>query len=108
MARRPYPSRSPSPITFNPANVPLGLDPFPSLRALVPGAQILVGHVPGDAGFVEGSVEKGKEVELDLARVELEREKEERFGEWWRARLVSEFEKELGGLAAVRFSFLIF
>jgi hypothetical protein len=25
----------------------------------------------------------------------------DRFGEWWRARLVSEFEKDLGGLAAV-------
>lgn len=108
--RRPYPSRSPSPAAFNPANIPLGANPFPLLRQLKQGP-ILAGFVPGDEGFVvpiAGSnsvVDKGKAVEQegrDKVREEESRAKEAQFGEWWRARLVSEFEKELGGLAAVR------
>lgn len=110
--RRPYPSRSPSPAAFNPANVPLGANPFPLLRQLKQGP-ILAGFVPGDEGFVApivgntvGAMDKGKSVEKegrDAAREDASRAKEAQFGEWWRARLVSEFEKELGGLAAVRY-----
>lgn len=92
-ARRPYPSRSPSPATFNPANLPLGQTPFPLLKDLADGP-ILNGFVPGDAGFA--GVGAGAEVEGAE-----EKAREEKFGEWWRARLVSEFETELGGLAAV-------
>ena len=110
--RRPYPSRSPSPVAFNPANIPLGANPFPLLRALKAGP-ILSGFVPGDQDFIApivgsslGSLDKGKAVEKEgMAKLSQEASlaKEAQFGEWWRARLVSEFEKELGGLAAVRF-----
>ncbi|KAL8286553.1 hypothetical protein RQP46_004570 [Phenoliferia psychrophenolica] len=92
-ARRPYPSRSPSPAAFNPANLPLGQSAFPMLKELGDGP-ILMGLVPGDEGF-EGTA-KG----AGGAKEEEEKAREDKFGAWWRARLVSEFETELGGLAA--------
>jgi hypothetical protein len=71
------------------------------LRA-VPDGPILGGLVPGDAGYegegeVEGASGGGEKQEENKA-------KEDKFGEWWRARLVSEFESDLGGLAVVSFS----
>lgn len=51
----------------------------------------MMGLVPGDVKEGAGG-EKAAE----------EKAREAKFGEWWRARLVSEFETELGGLAAVR------
>ncbi|KAK4704046.1 ribosome assembly protein 3, partial [Phenoliferia sp. Uapishka_3] len=93
-SRRPYPSRSPSPPgAFNPANLPLGQSAFPMLKELGDGA-ILMGLVPGDDGF-EGTGKGAGGV-----KEEEEKAREEKFGAWWRARLVSEFETELGGLAA--------
>ncbi|KAM0754889.1 hypothetical protein T439DRAFT_321949 [Meredithblackwellia eburnea MCA 4105] len=99
--RRPYPSRSPSPQqqrVYNPANLPLGQSPFPLLRSLGDGP-ILPGLVPGDEGFVSGLGTSKREEEVDPKREEEENAREERFGAWWRARLVSEFENELGTLA---------
>lgn len=100
-ARRPYPARSPSPPIFDPANLPLGQSPFPFLKALAPGP-ILQGKVPGDEGFAGTSTEGGETVD------ETARAREDKFGEWWRARLVTEFETELGGLAAVCFFFHLY
>jgi len=82
---RPYPARSPSPEGLVPNNVPLGQGAFPALRALAKGA-ILDGQPTGEQA-VEGTEE--------------EQAREVQFGEWWRARLVSEFEKDLAPLAAV-------
>lgn len=92
--KRTYPSRSPSPAILDPANVPLGHSPFPLLRSLKAGP-VLLGVVPADreaATPVSGD-------EQELSQGELGREA--KFGAWWRARLVQEFEGELGGLAAV-------
>lgn len=106
-ARRPYPSRSPSPAAFNPANIPLGLAQFPLLKSLKSGP-ILADSVPGDAGFVDSSSSRTilGSVTTDMDEITRKKQqeatiKEAKFGDWWRARLVSEFEKELGGLAAV-------
>lgn len=56
------------------------------------GPQILEGLVEGDAG------EQAAEATL----AEDTQKRQDRFGDWWRARLVSEFEGDLGKLAAVR------
>lgn len=62
------------------------------------GAQILEGLVAGDA---DAAQQKDAQQEQDAA-VEATRKRQDRFGDWWRARLVSEFEGDLGKLAAVR------
>lgn len=95
--RRPYPSRSPSPQIADPANLPLGQSPFPLLKSLDDGA-ILPGFIVGDVG-VEGEANEADRNAEDKVN-------ESKFGEWWRARLVSEFETDLGGLAVV--SFVVF
>ncbi|BGO96978.1 hypothetical protein NBRC10513v2_002535 [Rhodotorula toruloides] len=98
-ARRPYPERSPSPSMLARADpssfVPLGRSLFPLLQARVDkqkeeGAKLLDGLVEGDEGNdadAEDDEEEGKK-------------REDRFGDWWRVRLVSEFEGDLGSLAA--------
>ena len=63
------------------------------------GAQILEGLVAGDA---DAAQMKDAQQEQDAAG-EATRKRQDRFGDWWRARLVSEFEGDLGKLAAVRF-----
>ncbi|GAA5934160.1 uncharacterized protein JCM15063_000574 [Sporobolomyces koalae] len=101
--RRPYPSRSPSPQRIDPAHVPLGSSLFPLLQPATDGQPILQGQVPGDVGFAgETRTEEENVAEPPIVSetVQREREREQRFGEWWRARLVSEFEGDLGGLAA--------
>lgn len=62
------------------------------------GVQILEGLVAGDA---DAAQMKDAQQEQDAA-VEATRKRQGRFGDWWRARLVSEFEGDLGKLAAVR------
>lgn len=64
--------------------------------------------MPGDEGYTEGNgqTEDKDKVSEVSEKVQSERAREERFGEWWRARLVSEFEGDLGGLAAVRLKIL--
>lgn len=59
--------------------------------------------MPGDEGYTEGNGQTEDKVSEVSEKVQLERAREQRFGEWWRARLVSEFEGDLGGLAAVSF-----
>ncbi|GAA5967280.1 hypothetical protein JCM21900_002996 [Sporobolomyces salmonicolor] len=99
-ARRPYPSRSPSPAgRYDPTHVPLGSSLFPLLKPLADGP-ILQGFVPGDLGYGQAEGQPAEEVVHDGEKVQREKAREERFGEWWRARLVSEFEGDLGGLAA--------
>ncbi|GAA5888641.1 hypothetical protein JCM5296_001099 [Sporobolomyces johnsonii] len=99
-ARRPYPSRSPSPAgRYDPAHVPLGSSLFPLLKPLDDGP-ILRGFVPGDQGYGQAEGQAAEEAIQDSDKVQREKAREERFGEWWRARLVSEFEGDLGGLAA--------
>lgn len=103
--RRPYPERSPSPQRIDPAHVPLGSSLFPLLRPQTDGQAILQGQVPGDEGYKAGEElneeEKNKTLAVSEDKLERERAREQRFGEWWRARLVGEFEADLGGLAAV-------
>jgi len=104
--RRPYPSRSPSPQRIDPSHVPLGSSLFPLLKPQTDGQAILQGQVPGDEGYKAGEQEQTEEEKTkasEVAQEKLQREhaREQRFGEWWRARLVSEFEGDLGGLAAV-------
>ncbi|GAA5972303.1 hypothetical protein JCM8115_005964 [Rhodotorula mucilaginosa] len=60
------------------------------------GAQILEGLVAGDA---DAAQMKDAQQEQDAAG-EATRKRQDRFGDWWRARLVSEFEGDLGKLAA--------
>lgn len=105
--RRPYPSRSPSPQPqrIDPSHVPLGSSLFPLLKPQTDGQAILQGQVPGDEGYKAGEQEQTEEEKTkasEIAQEKLQREhaREQRFGEWWRARLVSEFEGDLGGLAA--------
>ncbi|GAA5831406.1 hypothetical protein JCM3766R1_001740 [Sporobolomyces carnicolor] len=102
--RRPYPERSPSPQRIDPAHVPLGSSLFPLLRPQTDGQAILQGQVPGDEGYKAGEElneeEKNKTLAVSEDKLERERAREQRFGEWWRARLVGEFEADLGGLAA--------
>lgn len=62
--------------------------------------------MPGDEGYTEGNGQTEDKVSEVSEKVQLERAREQRFGEWWRARLVSEFEGDLGGLAAVRLRIL--
>jgi hypothetical protein len=64
----------------------------------------LSGAVPGDEGYEAEGEEEGEGAKKEGApsKEEEQRAKEDKFGEWWRARLVSEFEGDLGGLAAVR------
>lgn len=100
--KRPYPSRSPSPQRIDPAHVPLGSSLFPLLKPQTDGQAILQGQVPGDEGYKAGEEEEKKTLEVAEEKLQRERAREQRFGEWWRARLVSEFEGDLGGLAAVR------
>ncbi|KWU43354.1 hypothetical protein RHOSPDRAFT_26393 [Rhodotorula sp. JG-1b] len=59
--------------------------------------QILEGLVAGDA---DAAQQKDTQQEQDAAVVEATRKRQDRFGDWWRARLVSEFEGDLGKLAA--------
>ncbi|GAA5910938.1 hypothetical protein JCM8208_006692 [Rhodotorula glutinis] len=104
-ARRPYPERSPSPSMLARADpsafVPLGTSLFPLLDKRVPKTAAATGEEDGAEagagrvldGLVEGD-EAGAEAQEDGKK------REDRFGEWWRARLVSEFEGDLGGLAA--------
>lgn len=58
--------------------------------------------MPGDDGYeAEGEEEdEGAKKEGSPSKEEEQRAREDKFGEWWRARLVSEFEGDLGGLAA--------
>lgn len=60
--------------------------------------------MPGDEGYQAGEdqTEEEKETLTQLVQDKLTRERarEHKFGEWWRARLVNEFERDLGGLAA--------
>ncbi|GAA5913236.1 uncharacterized protein JCM6883_005293 [Sporobolomyces salmoneus] len=98
--KRPYPSRSPSPQRIDPAHVPLGSSLFPLLKPQTDGQAILQGQVPGDEGYKAGEEEEKKTLEVAEEKLQRERAREQRFGEWWRARLVSEFEGDLGGLAA--------
>ncbi|GAA5882685.1 hypothetical protein JCM3774_002812 [Rhodotorula dairenensis] len=69
-----------------------------SASAPGPDAQILEGLVPGDAEAEEKDA-RGEEA-VAAAAVEATRKRQDRFGDWWRARLVSEFEGDLGKLAA--------
>ncbi|GAA5950476.1 hypothetical protein JCM3765_004561 [Sporobolomyces pararoseus] len=102
--RRPYASRSPSPQRVDPSHVPLGSSLFPLLKPQPDGQAILQGQVPGDEGYKAGEehTEEEKQQLSQVAEEKLQRERarEARFGEWWRSRLVSEFEGDLGGLAA--------
>ncbi|GAA5977389.1 hypothetical protein JCM5350_002449 [Sporobolomyces pararoseus] len=102
--RRPYPSRSPSPQRIDPSHLPLGSSLFPLLKPQPDGQAILQGQVPGDEGYKAGeeqsAEEKQKISQIAEEKLEGERAREARFGEWWRSRLVSEFEGDLGGLAA--------
>ncbi|GAA5934869.1 hypothetical protein JCM3775_001661 [Rhodotorula graminis] len=110
-ARRPYPERSPSPSMLARADpsafVPLGTSLFPLLDKRVPKAAATTtaageedGAEAGSGRVLEGLVEGDEAVADGQAKEEDGKKREDRFGEWWRARLVSEFEGDLGGLAA--------
>lgn len=70
-------------------------------RNAVRGSRFLDGQLPGDEGYEAGDEDKSKVEDSKDADGAGSTNRTDRFGEWWRARLVSEFEKDLGGLAAV-------
>ncbi|GAA5975732.1 hypothetical protein JCM10908_005261 [Rhodotorula pacifica] len=126
--KAPYPERSPSPASklarLDPREfVPLGTGIFPLLqnRIQAVSANSQKGKAPkrdeettngddegeegdaasvADAQILEGLVQGDAEKEEEEMQLEATKKRQDRFGDWWRARLVSEFEGDLGKLAA--------
>lgn len=106
--KRPFPSRSPSPVINddNDEHAPTPLDNsiFPFVSRLRPqqDTKFLAGLVPGDEGYVPPATAT-ETTNGDAAiseRIAKQESDIRSFGEWWRSRLVSEFGSELGGLSS--------